>query len=73
MNSISPKAYIHINRLKENLFNIRRQVGGRPILCVVKANGYGHGAEIIASSIADEPGISFSVFSFEEVDIIDVI
>ena len=66
MNSISPKAYIHINRLKENLFNIRRQVGGRPILCVVKANGYGHGAEIIASSIADEPGISFSVFSFEE-------
>mgnify|MGYP006182413525 CR=1 FL=1 len=66
MKIIGPKAYIHTDRLKKNLWNIRRHVGDRKLICVVKANGYGHGSLNIVNSIKDEPGISFAVFSFEE-------
>ena len=66
MNIIGPKAYIHLDRLKQNLWNIRKQVGDRHLLCVVKADGYGHGATVIARAIAREPGVSFAVFVFEE-------
>ena len=48
METIGPKAFIHLDRLRSNLWNIRRHIGERPLLCVVKANGYGHGAVPIA-------------------------
>ena len=41
---IGPKAYIDIGRLKQNVWNIRRNIGDRNLMIVVKANGYGHGA-----------------------------
>ncbi|MEC7746410.1 MAG: alanine racemase [Candidatus Neomarinimicrobiota bacterium] len=66
MTIIGPKAYIHLDRLKQNLWNIRKQIGDRHLLCVVKADGYGHGATVIARAIAREPGVSFAVFVFEE-------
>lgn len=66
MNLTGPKAYIHTDRLKQNLWNIRRHVGDRPLMCAVKANGYGHGAIESAKAIAQEPGVSFAVFAFEE-------
>ena len=66
MNLIGPKAYINTGRLKQNLWNIRRHVGDRTIMCVVKANGYGHGAIQIAKAISREPGIIFGVFAVEE-------
>ena len=65
MNIIGPKAYIHLNRLRQNLLNIRKHIGDRHLLCVVKADGYGHGAQAIADAIAREPCISFAVFAFE--------
>ena len=63
---IGPKAYIHSERLKNNLWKIRRYVGPRNLMIVVKANGYGHGAINIASIIRDEPNIIFCVFTIEE-------
>ena len=66
MNIIGPKAYIHTDRLKQNLWNIRRHVGDRPLICVVKANGYGHGAIAVSKILVQEPGIILAVFSFEE-------
>jgi len=70
MNIIGPKAYIHLNRLRQNLLNIRKHIGDRHLLCVVKADGYGHGAKAIADAIASEPCISFAVFAFEEAVIL---
>ena len=61
-----PKAYIHTDRLKQNLRNIQRHACDRNLICAVKADGYGHGASIIANSIKNEPGVSFAVFTFEE-------
>ena len=66
MKIVGPKAYIHTDRLKINLQNIRSHVGDKPLMCVVKANGYGHGALSIAKVISNEPGIIFCIFSIDE-------
>ena len=63
---IGPKAYIDIGRLKQNVWNIRRNIGDRNLMIVVKANGYGHGALHIAKHLSDEPGIIFCVFTIDE-------
>ncbi len=63
---IGPKAYIHLDRCKSNLENIQKKVGDCVILCVVKADGYGHGSISIAKSIADHAKVQFAVFSIEE-------
>ena len=63
---IVPKAYIHLDRLKQNIWNIRRNIGNRNLMIVVKANGYGHGSLNIAKHLSDEPGITFCVFTIQE-------
>ncbi len=59
MSTIGPKAFIHLDRCKSNLINIQEKVGDRVVLCVVKANGYGHGAVPIAKAIANHVNIQF--------------
>ena len=66
MSKIGPKAFIYLDRCKSNLINIQEKVGDRTLLCVIKANGYGHGAVPIAKAIANHVNIQFAVFSIEE-------
>ena len=66
MKLIGPKAYIHLDRFISNLNSIQEKVGDCTILCVVKANGYGHGSVAIAKSIASNKKIQFAVFSIHE-------
>ena len=54
MKVIGPKAYIHLDRLKNNICIIKKEIGNIPLMCVIKADAYGHGAKIIAKAIADE-------------------
>ncbi len=42
------KAVIHLDHLIHNLRLLQEQVGGRPLWPVVKADAYGHGAQIVA-------------------------
>ena len=63
---IGPKAYIHKDRLRSNLFKIKEYVGHSNLMVVLKANAYGHGVAEIASSIKDFKGLTFAVFSIEE-------
>jgi alanine racemase len=42
------RARVHLDRLAHNLELLRELAGGRPLWPVVKANAYGHGAEIVA-------------------------
>ena len=48
---IGPKAYIDLDVCRSNLSAIKKRIGGRKLLCVIKANGYGHGAVQIAKAI----------------------
>ena len=48
---IGPKAYINLDRCRSNLLSIQKLVGDKKLLCVVKANGYGHGSVQIAKSM----------------------
>tara|TARA_B110000263_G_scaffold185400_1_gene162983 strand:- start:2666 stop:3778 length:1113 start_codon:yes stop_codon:yes gene_type:complete len=66
MSIIGPKAFIHLDRLRSNLKSIQKKVGDRQLLCVIKADGYGHGAVSIANSISHYNNIQFAVFSIEE-------
>ena len=42
------EALIHLDRLTHNVRLIEQLVGGRPFWPAIKANAYGHGAEIVA-------------------------
>ena len=42
------KVFIHLDRLTHNLQLLKREVGDRPLWPCIKANAYGHGAEIVA-------------------------
>ena len=63
---IGPKAYIDLDVCRSNLSAIKKRIGGRKLLCVIKANGYGHGAVQIAKAIENFKNVQFAVFSFEE-------
>ncbi len=45
------KAQIHLGRLAHNIRLLRAAAGGRPLWPAIKANAYGHGAEIIARQL----------------------
>ena len=65
-NIIGPKAIVYLDRCRKNLLAIKNKIGDKKLLCVVKANGYGHGAIQIARSISDIDNVQFAVFSFDE-------
>ena len=65
-NIIGPKAIVDLDRCRKNLLAIKNKIGDKKLLCVVKANGYGHGAIQIARSISDIDNVQFAVFSFDE-------
>jgi len=63
---IGPKAIIHLDRLIHNYHEIKKHVGDVPLMTVVKANGYGHGAVPVAQALQKEGVTFFAVFTFEE-------
>ena len=64
--NVGPKAYIHVNRLKNNLSLIKDEIGDKSLMIVVKANGYGHGVLNITNSLKEDKSIIFCVFTIEE-------
>ena len=63
---IGPKAIIHLDRLKTNYDLVKKQVGNKPIMAVVKANGYGHGSIACAKALESHGCDYFSVFTMDE-------
>lgn len=45
------KVYLHLDRLSHNMRLLQKQVGERPLWPCIKANAYGHGAEIVAKHL----------------------
>jgi alanine racemase len=65
--SFDPWVEIHKENLRHNVQEISRRVAGRPILAVIKNNGYGIGVTNIASLLEPQPEIfGFAVVKFHE-------
>ncbi|MGR9101288.1 MAG: alanine racemase, partial [Gammaproteobacteria bacterium] len=45
------RAFLHLDRLSRNMELLRRLAGNRPLWPCIKANAYGHGADIIAGHL----------------------
>ena len=59
-------AEIDLGILAANLGAVRRRVGGRPVLAVVKADAYGHGAVEVARALQEDGVERFGVAIPEE-------
>ena len=65
--SFDPWVEVRPDHLRLNVAEIRRRVGGRPILAVIKNNGYGLGVAAAARAIEPEPAIAgFAVVKLHE-------
>jgi len=65
--SFDPWVEVHNANLQHNVSEVRRRVSGRPILAVIKNNGYGLGIVNAANAFADQPGIAgLAVVKFQE-------
>ncbi len=61
------RCFIDLDALRWNFRQVRARVGPRiKVLSMVKANAYGHGATIAASTLADEGSDAFGVATVEE-------
>ena len=63
---IGPKAYIDSSRLKNNIVNIKKSIGDRHLMLVIKANGYGHSAIKVANILRSDISLIFCTFSIGE-------
>jgi alanine racemase len=65
--SFDPWVEVRPDHLRHNVAQIHRRVGGRPILAVLKNNGYGLGVAAAAQAIEAEPAIAgFAVVKLQE-------
>jgi alanine racemase len=65
--SFDPWVEVRPDHLRHNVAEIQRRVGGRPILAVIKNNGYGLGVVAAARAIEREPAIAgFAVVKLHE-------
>lgn len=62
-----PWVEINAENLRHNVKEISRRVGARPILAVIKNNGYGTGVTNVAQSLDSQPEVAgFAVVKFHE-------
>ena len=61
--SFGARALIRLGALRQNLEVIRNAAPGAKIMAVIKANGYGHGLEPVASNLADADALAVARLS----------
>ena len=61
-----PKAYINVDRLNHNFSLIQNHAENCSIMCIVKANGYGHGGVLVSQALQKAGCKWFGVFTHEE-------
>ena len=56
--SFDPWVEVRPDHLRRNVAEIHRRVGGRPILAVIKNNGYGLGVAAVARVLEPESAVA---------------
>src|SRR5438045_3892199 len=65
--SFDPWVEVRPDHLRHNVAEIRRRVGGRPILAVIKNDGYGLGVAAAAQALEPEQAVAgFAVVKLHE-------
>jgi alanine racemase len=65
--SFDPWVEVRTDHLRHNVTEIHRRAGGRPILAVIKNNGYGLGVVAVARALEREPAVAgFAVVKLHE-------
>jgi alanine racemase len=65
--SLDPWVEVRSDHLRHNVAQIQRRAGGRPILAVIKNNGYGLGVVAAARALEAEPAVAgFAVVKLHE-------
>ena len=65
--SFDPWIEVHAEHLRHNVQEVRRHVGGRPILAVIKDNGYGSGVVEVGGLLdGDDAVAGFAVIKVDE-------
>lgn len=66
MNKNRTYAQVSLGAIAHNYHEIRKQVQGHKVLCIVKADAYGHGAVRVASMLQQEGADYFAVATADE-------
>lgn len=61
-----PWVELNIDNLNHNITEVRKKIGGRPIMAVIKCNAYGHGIVEIAKSMELQDIKHFAVVKMDE-------
>lgn len=59
-------AEVDLNIIEQNFHNIKQHVGGKDVLCVIKANAYGHGSVSVARRLQQAGASYFGVATVPE-------
>lgn len=59
-------AEIDLQAIEQNFLSIQNQVGGKKVLCVLKANAYGHGSIAVAKRLQESGAAYFGVATVPE-------
>lgn len=60
------RAVIDLNKLAHNAALLKQKAAGREMMCIIKADAYGHGAVPVLHSLVDQGFEYFGVATFEE-------
>ena len=63
---LHPEALINLNYLEQNYLALKKIVGEAKIMAVIKADAYGHGAQVIARKLSEQGVHGFCVALVEE-------
>ncbi len=63
-------AYINLDNLIHNFYEIKKKAKGGEVLCVVKANAYGHGLIEVSKVLSEKGARWFGVATAGEADIL---
>ena len=70
-NRSDPWLEIDLGAVAFNLAQIRKRVGGRPVMAVIKANAYGHGLVAVGKWLAAKGASALAVGKLWEADSTD--
>ena len=59
-------AYVELDNIRQNIKNLQSHIGNTKMMCMVKADAYGHGLVQVARTCSDAGAYALGVAATEE-------